>query len=353
MTYDEYMDLMLAEIPDTYQKSVGFPIYDIVSACAMVAERLSNDLEAAKLLLDPDNLSGFELEEYVRDRTGLERVDGDFATGTVTLTGSGTVPVGTTFLASNGVSFYTMYEATISGSGDIDVTCNTMGSAGNVPAGAINTFARTLYGFTSVTNALPTTGGADEETDDELRARYYLRMRTPPTSGNIYAYQEWALETPGVGSVKVFPLGHGDGTVDVVITSDSGGVADASLITTVQNYIDPGSTGEGRGQAPIGAECYVSSATGVSVDIAATVIPDGTKTDQELDAILQAEITKIFAETFDSGKVSYGKIANAIYDAEGVEDFDELSLDEGYTEIELGARECAVIGNWSVTYEHD
>jgi uncharacterized phage protein gp47/JayE len=228
-----------------------------------------------------------------------------------------------------------------------------MGSAGNVPAGAINTFARTLYGFTSVTNALPTTGGADEETDDELRARYYLRMRTPPTSGNIYAYQEWALETPGVGSVKVFPLGHGDGTVDVVITSDSGGVVDASLITTVQNYIDPGSTGEGRGQAPIGAKCYVSSATGVSVDIAATVIPDGTKTDQELDAILQAEITKIFAETFDSGKVSYGKIANAIYDAEGVEDFDELSLDEGYTEIELGARECAVIGNWSVTYEHD
>lgn len=353
MTYEQYMELMLAEIPDTYQKSVGFPIYDIVSACAMVAERLSNDLDAAKLLLDPDNLSGFELEEYVRDRTGIERIDGDFATGTVTLTGSGTVPVGTTFIASNGISFYTMYEVTISGSGDVDVTCNSMGSVGNVPAGSITTFSRTMYGFTAVTNPLPTTGGADEETDDELRARYYLRMRTPPTSGNVYAYQEWALETPGVGSVKVFPLGHGDGTVDVVITSDAGGVADSGLIAAVQDYIDPDSTGEGYGQAPIGAACYVSSATAKSVDIAATVIPDGTKTDAELDAILQAEITKIFAQTFDSGKVSYGKIANAIYDADGVEDFDDLSLDEGYTEIDLTARECAVIGTWGVTYEHD
>lgn len=352
MTYEEYMELMLAEIPDTYQKSVGFPIYDIVSACAMVAERLSTDLEAAKLLLDPDNLTGYELEEFVRDRTGLERVDGDFATGSVTLTGSGTVPTGTTFLADTGISFYTMYDVTINGSGSVDVTCNTMGSAGNVPAGAINTFASTLYGFTAVTNPQPTTGGADEETDDELRTRYYLRMRTPPTSGNVYAYQEWALETPGVGSVKVFPLGHGDGTVDVVITSDSGGVADSTLVQAVQDYIDPNGNGDGMGQAPIGATCYVSSATATAINISANIEVDGTKTDQEITAALQEEITKIFAETFATGEVSYGKIANAIFDADGVADFDNLKLNDGYTEITLGTRECAVIGTWSVSYEH-
>ena len=190
MTYNEWLEMMLAEIPDKYQLSPGFPMYDAIAAWALTAERLETELEDAKLMMNPENLSGIMLDSYIYDRTGLERIDGDFASGTVTLTGSGTVPARTIFLADSGVSFYTIDEARIVDSGDVDVICNTMGADGNVPAGSITTFSRTLVGFTAATNAEATTGGADKETDQEFLERFYLRMRTPPASGNIYAYQE-------------------------------------------------------------------------------------------------------------------------------------------------------------------
>ena len=74
-----------------------------------------------------------------------------------------------------------------------------------------------------------------------------------------------------MGRVKVFPLGHGDNTVDVVLVDSTGQPAAEELVKSVQDYIDPDSTGEGYGQAPIGARCYVSAATGKAVAVSCTV----------------------------------------------------------------------------------
>lgn len=352
MTYDQWLDAMLDELPDKYQKTTGYPVYDMIAAWALVAEKLEKELEDAKLLLDPENLTGITLETYVYDHAGIEREDGDFATGTVTLTGSGTVPVGTMFIASNGVSFSTVEAVTITTSGTVDVVCNSMGTVGNVAAGAIRTFSQTLPGFTSVTNNSATAGGADKETDKELLERFYTKMKTPPASGNIAAYKEWAAEITGVGSVKVFPLGHGDGTVDVVITSNSGGVASSSLVNAVQAYIDPSSSGEGKGVAPIGAHCYVSSATSYAVAISAEIKIVDSATPSFVDEKIQTEVTKVFAETFKNGFVSYGGIVNAIFDVEEVVDVQSLTLDNSSASFDLDDRVCATIGTWSVSYEY-
>ena len=74
-----------------------------------------------------------------------------------------------------------------------------------------------------------------------------------------------------MGGVQIYPLGHGDNTVDVVIIDADGEPADTELVGRVQAHIDPGSQGLGEGEAPIGAYCYVSGAEGVSVDLALTV----------------------------------------------------------------------------------
>lgn len=352
MTYSEWLEMFLSEIPAKYQLSPGYPMYDAIAAWALGAERLEKELEDAKLLLDPENLTGIELDSYVYDRTGIERIVEEPASVELTVTGTGLLPAGTIFIADNGVSFYTLEDQTIDGAGTVEAVCNTMGSEGNVSAGTINTFSQTLPGFDDVTNTTAAAGGADRETDQELLDRFYLRMRTPPTSGNVYAYKEWALENTGVGSVKVFPLGHGDGTVDVVITAEDGGEADETLIAAVQNYIDPDSTGEGRGVAPIGAKCYVESAQPKGIQIDAEVTLDGTRSESDVDASLQAKISEMLYKTFSEGEVMYGKIAKILANEEGVADFENFLLDSDMESITLGSREIAVIETWNVSYDN-
>lgn len=56
----------------------------------------------------------------------------------------------------------------------------------------------------SITNSKPVEGGADEETDNALRSRYYLRLSMPATSGNKAHYILWALECVGVGGATIY-----------------------------------------------------------------------------------------------------------------------------------------------------
>ena len=88
---------------------------------------------------------------------------------------------------------------------------------GNLPSGSITMMPVQLSGIVRVTNQEPTHDGYDAETDEAYYQRFLIRVQTPPTSGNVYHYLSWALEVAGVGAAQVYPLGHGDNTVDVVI----------------------------------------------------------------------------------------------------------------------------------------
>ena len=79
------------------------------------------------------------------------------------------------------------------------VVCTTAGIVGNVGVNSITKMPVTISGVTSVTNATPTSGGYDEEVDNDLRERTYSKIRTPGTSGNINDYRNWALSVEGVG----------------------------------------------------------------------------------------------------------------------------------------------------------
>ena len=47
------------------------------------------------------------------------------------------------------------------------------------------------------------TGGYDAETDDELRRRYFEKVRSLVTFGNKYHYINWAKEVVVVGDANV------------------------------------------------------------------------------------------------------------------------------------------------------
>ena len=151
--------------------------------------------------------------------------------------------------------------------------------------------------------------------------------------------------------VKVFPLGHGANTVDVVLVDSTGQPAPEDLVEQVQDYIDPGSTGRGEGQAPIGAQCYVEAATKKAITISATVSKLNTAEEETVTAGIKAAVTAYLAEiVFRQDYVSFARITDRMLDVEGVLDIANLTVDGGTANVAVGERECAVLGEVTLSY---
>lgn len=347
----DILETMLAAMPESYQKTVGFPIYDILAAAAIRISGTEELMERIKAMLDPANLSGDDLDAYIYPRTGQTRNAATKAVGVLTVTGTGTINAGDLFESDGGVQFEATETVEISESGTVAIRCTTAGSVGNLPAGSVTLMPVQLAGIVSVSNSDTTHDGYDVETDAAYYARFLARIQTPPTSGNVSHYRSWALEVSGVGAVQVYPLGHGANTVDVVIVDTDGKPASSTLVAAVQAHIDPDSGGLGMGEAPIGAHCYVSSATGyyLPISVKLTALP-GAVQDNVTKAVKDAITAYLKSIAFRQSYVSYGQIAAAILTADGVQDFTDLTVNGGTANVAIAERKVAVLGEVTVTY---
>ena len=351
MSANEVLEALLDAMPDSYQKTIGFPTYDLLAATSLRLAETDAVIEDARAALDPENLMGGELDRYIYPRSGIARKAATFAGGVLTVKGAGTIEQGTLFESAGGVQFAAAETVAIDGTGEVPVTCRADGTAGNLPAHSVTQMPVTVQGITGCDNEAEMSGGYAEETDAEYYARFLLKMRTPATSGNVYHYVQWALEVAGVGHVKVFPRAQGAYTVDVVIADNAGQPADTALVKAVQEYIDPESEGAGRGQAPIGAQCFVTAATGKAITVSCTVSKSDTADEESVTAAIKSAVADYLASTvFAQSYVSYGQIAAAILSAEGVVDFEGLAVGGGTSNIAVGERECPVLGEVTITY---
>lgn len=347
----ETLETMLEAMPGSYQKTVGFPTYDLLAAAAIPMDDFGQRLSDTERKLDPAELTGAELDSYIVSRSGLERNPATCAEGVLLVTGNGTVQAGDLFESGGGVQFVSTQTVEIIGSGEVPVRCVMPGAVGNLPAGSITMMPVQIAGIVKVTNPAPTAEGYDAETDQAYYDRFLLNLQTPPTSGNQYHYRSWALEISGVGGVQVYPLGHGANTVDVVIIDTEGQPASEALVEEVQNHIDPGSKGIGEGEAPVGAYCYVSAATALDLDLSLTVTAmAGSEEEQVTEAIKAAVTAYLKGIAFAQDYVSYAQIAAAILDAPGVQDFENLTVNGGTGNVPVAARQVAVLGEAAVSY---
>lgn len=347
----ETLNAMLSAMPESYQKTVGFPTYDLLAAASIPMEELAAQLQETAEKLDPANLTGEELESYIKSRSGLTRNPPTYASGILQVTGNGTVNEGDLFESAGGIQFAATATVEISGSGEVPIRCTTPGAAGNLPADSVTMMPVQIAGIVSVSNSDALTGGYDAETDQAYYDRYLLRLQTPPTSGNQYHYRIWALEVTGVGGVQIYPLGHGDNTVDVVIIDVDGQPADEELVQRVQTHIDPGSKGLGEGEAPIGAYCYVSGAEPKELDISMTVqtLP-GAEQEAVTAAVKAAVAAYLKGIAFAQDYVSYARINAAVLEADGVQDVSGLTVNGATANVAIGERQVAVLGEVSIQY---
>lgn len=276
---------------------------------------------------------------------GVIRKEGSKATADVTFSGTdGTIiPKGTQLVATNGLIFLTDEAVTIASNvASVGVTASAVGTAYNVAAATITQTYKLVIGVSSVTNENAATGGVDLETDDALRERILLRLQAPATSGNVYHYQQWALETAGVGAAKVLPLNRGNGTVDVMIVDQNREPVDSSIVTACYNHIE-----EVR---PIGANVSVYSATGVTISVSATVTVSESTTTSSVQTAFQSAISDYFREVaFTVYTISINKIAYLLMSIDGVMDYTTLTLNGSSTNVSLESDEVPVLGTVTIS----
>lgn len=336
---------LLEQMPNTYAKTVGYPVYDLLAAVAVEGKTLYEKAAKIEEKLDIENLTGEELTRRVYQLTGVLRREAVAAVGEVTVTGTGTIQVGNLFSTQDGIQFRSTEEKSIVESGNVLIEAVIAGESGNVGAGSITKIPVTIPGFSKVTNVEPTRNGYRAENDEELKARFYDDLQKPIVSGNANHYTKWAEEVAGVGKAKCFPLAYGENTVEVCIIGNDGKPAAPELVEAVQNYIDPGSTGRGEGEAPAGAYCTVTSATAKEIQVEATVVLASGFDLENVKAATEERLQEALREkAFDGTYLSYALIGNLIFETAGVLDYHSLLVNGGTANIDIGEREVATLG---------
>lgn len=339
MTKDEILSRLLSDISDEFDKGVGSFFYDVTKPA-------SEEFEVAYARLGEILKNGFALTasgEYLDFKAaeqGITRKSGVASQVVVTITGTpgSVISVGDK-VASDNLIFSAIENKGINESGTADVTviCDTVGTVGNIPTGSINRFPVTLSGIVSVTNNEPATGGFNEETDDELRDRYFEKVSLPATSGSKYHYIQWAKEINGVGDAKCLPLWNGNGTVKVIIINSEKGVASDELIDEVKNHIE-----ENR---PIGAEVTVESAEPLTIDVSVSLtLATGARLETAKEKITESITNYLRKNTFAISYISYAQIGGCILACDEIVDYSDLKLNNDTQNITVSETQVPVLG---------
>ena len=340
---------MLEALDPSYQRTPGFPAFDFTRAFALGLASLEEDVEKAEARLDPENLTGADLERYVWQHRAVERKQAAYASGTLRVTaGAGRIYAGALFATAAGVQFMADGDQNVETGDTFAVSAVEPGSAGNAAAGTVIAMPVTIQGIGGIVNDEAFTGGYDQESDEELRARYYEVLQRPANGGNVYQYEQWAKAVEGVGRVFVYPTPRGPNTVDVTLVDSNGNPADSDLIAEVQAMLDPNHNGDGMGEAPIGAVCTVGPAATKAVDFDVAVSQEPGIGDTG-DAIREALAVLIRKTALEGGPLKAIAAADAVM-VEGVTDIIWLRMNGGTWAVRFDEGEIPVLGEVTVSY---
>nr|BDD45839.1 tail protein [Gammaproteobacteria bacterium] len=246
---------------------------------------------------------------------GLSRKAASKAGGNVGLTGTNgsVVPSGTELQTADGVQYVSTAEATIAaGVASVAIEATAGGVDGNQAASVTLSFVSPVAGVdaTATVDGGALTGGADAETDDDLRARVISRIQQPPHGGADFDYTTWALEVAGVTRAWVYPQELGIGTVTVRFMMDdtyADGIPLAADVTDVQNYIDA--------LRPVTADLTVVAPTSVPLNFTISGLSPSTTA---IKAAIEDELKDLITrEAEPGGTILISHIREAISIAAG------------------------------------
>lgn len=332
MTFDSIMGDMLSRITDDVDKREGSVIYDALAPCAYKLAETYAQLNNFIDLVSGDTAVGEYLDRVVADY-GIERKPATQAVRLIVT--SGPVDVGTRW----GIQGLTYAITELTSLNQYRATCSQAGDIGNQYSGALENIDNVSGVTATLTDIL--VPGQDEETDDNLRERFYIYLQRPSTSGNAFNYREWAMDVPGVGDARVFPLWSGAGTVKVLIV-DSDMEIDTALEPIVASYIAT--------VRPIGATVTVDSPGEKIISLTANIVLDGSATYSSVVSSFTALVAAYLRDlVFEIYSVSYAKIGSLLLSTPGVADYNTLLINGGTSNITIADTELPIIGTITLT----
>jgi len=276
-TFENILERMLDRVPDDLDKREGSIIYNALAPAAWELSEMYIELDTNINLSYADTATG----EFLTRRAaefGVNRAPATFAQRKGLFYGSGNVlidvPIGSRYSLNDLI--YTVTSRI--GLGTFVLTAETAGISGNQDFGTMLPVDY-VDGLAQAVLDEVIKPGADEETDDALRARYSLAVNEQPFGGNVADYKFKVGAIDGVGGVKVYPAWQGGGTVKVAIIATGFVPPSTKLVNDVQTMVDPvTNSGQGLGLAPIGHQVTVVGVTTVSINVSATLTlaPDTT-----------------------------------------------------------------------------
>jgi len=288
----------------------------------------------------PQTAEGEYLDRHAEAR-GLKRGGATKAVGSIEfllnapLSHDITVPAGTVCLTATGLRFETTEEGLIP-AGETSCTVGAIaaeaGSAYNVPPGAVSYMALPPVGVAACRNNVAFSGGADKESDEELRKRILSSYRRLPNGANAAFYEQEALSIPNVAAVKLFPKARGLGTLDIIVASDSG-IPSETLLETVREHLNS------MRELCVDIRLYPPKA--VPVNISVEVLPDENHTAEEVKDNVIAALGRFFGGSLLGKNVLLAELGQVIFNAEGVKNY---RITAPGADIRVGEDELAVLG---------
>ncbi|PTQ91281.1 baseplate J/gp47 family protein [Agitococcus lubricus] len=254
-----------------------------------------------------------EFLDYLAAKVGITRKQAVAATGSIKISGTegASLSIGAN-IVRNAYTWITTSLGTIDDTGfaTVNVIALTTGTAGNLSENTPVTLASAPIGIQSQALALTMSGGSEQESDDDLRARVLFAQQNPEGNGTKADYVRWAMAIEGVSSVYVFSRRRGLGTVDLCIGTATG-LPSPTLIADVQAEINL------RQSEP--ADCLVYAPQFKFVNMGILVELSGTNL-AAITPLIVGVLVDYFATLNPADRVVIKQIEALIMSLEGVVD---------------------------------
>jgi uncharacterized phage protein gp47/JayE len=274
--------------------------------------------------------SGPDLDSWMAD-FGLTRLPAATASGVVTFArftsvAGAVVPVGTTVTTSDGSRNFTVvagagtpaWSATANGftlpagvaAVNVPVVAAVAGSAGNAQAGAITLIGAAIPGVDTVSNAAPTAGGLDAESDAALRARfaaYLISLFKATTAAIGYAVSSVQQGLHYTIQENVTQSGAAQPGCFVVTVDDGSGAPPAALLLAVSTAVES--------VRPVGSLWTVVGPTVLTASVGMTIATAPAVTHASITAIVATAVTGFIDALPVGATLPWSRLAQVAYDA--------------------------------------
>lgn len=190
--------------------------------------------------------------------------------------------------------------------------------------------------------------GANEETDDALRCRYFNSFEKEAFGGNVADYKEKVESINGVGQVKVYPAWNGGGTVKLRLLDSDNNIPSSELLELVQTQVDPlQNSGEGLGIAPIGHRVTVEVAEQVEIQLTTHLTFKGSSW-ENVSPLVNEAVEKYFSELRANWSendlvVRISQIESRLLEIEGIIDIEDTQVNGLDRNLYLSGEEVPVL----------